>query len=130
MKTPEQWMEKIGCDEGVCCGHGEYWDLPKRVTIEMVQAIQKDAEKSPRHVLAPHGERWWCVVHRRLATHLFLRPYNAEGDLAAEHCCAPGKGGIMLPCKCVSLGGPRCPMCGEYVPGHATDGQEICTCHS
>jgi hypothetical protein len=43
MMTPEQWMEVNGYDKSVCCGHGEYDDLPKRLTPELVRRIQDDA---------------------------------------------------------------------------------------
>lgn len=42
------------------------------------------------------GELWWCNSHGRRATHI-----NRFGD----HCCAPGQGGILLPCMAVNLTG-------------------------
>ena len=41
-------------------------------------------------------ELWWCNSHGRKATHL-----NRFGD----HVCAPGLGGILLPCMAVNLTG-------------------------
>ena len=35
---------------------------------------------------------WWCNSHGRAATHLM-----PDG----KHCCAPGLGGILLPCFAV-----------------------------
>ena len=48
MTTPEQWMKINGYDSGVCCGHGDYDTLPKRLTIELVRRIQDDARQSLR----------------------------------------------------------------------------------
>lgn len=46
MKTPQQWMDEHGYEEGVCCGHGDYRSLPNRLTPELVARIQEDARES------------------------------------------------------------------------------------
>lgn len=52
----------------------------------------------PRYTYAPgdQGELWWCNSHQRRATYVFNRK---------DHCCAPGLGGIMIPCHAVNLTG-------------------------
>jgi len=43
MRTTQQIMDAIGYDRGVCCGHGDYQDLPARVTPEIVTEIRREA---------------------------------------------------------------------------------------
>lgn len=45
MKTPQQWLDEHGYDRGVCCGHGDYETLPRRLTLELIARIQADARK-------------------------------------------------------------------------------------
>jgi hypothetical protein len=54
MMTPEQWMEVNGYDKSVCCGHGEYDDLPKRLTPELIARIQKDAREAQQRLDYSH----------------------------------------------------------------------------
>lgn len=42
--------------------------------------------------------RWWCIIHKREADHLLITPFQMRVQ------CAPGLGGIMLPCKCKVIG--------------------------
>jgi hypothetical protein len=44
------------------------------------------------------GRLWWCNSHQRRATAVFSYP-----DGRTRHCCAPGLGGILLPCSAVDL---------------------------
>ena len=54
--------------------------------------LQRKHVQYPRYV----GDPWWCTVHNREATHMFV---NMDGE--ARHHCDPDLGGIMLPCSCV-----------------------------
>ena len=44
MKTPQEWMDAHGYDDGVCCGHGDFQTLPRRLTLELVARVQADAK--------------------------------------------------------------------------------------
>ena len=46
MKTPEEWLNEIPWDKSVCTGHGEYDDLPPRLSTDIIRMIQEDALES------------------------------------------------------------------------------------
>jgi hypothetical protein len=50
------------------------------------------------HILAKQDELWWCKSHNRRATSIHVRLGGCQ-----HHCCAPGLGGILLPCDCIRL---------------------------
>lgn len=45
--------------------------------------------------------RWWCIHHKRWATHLRIR-YGIVMPMP-ERVCDPSLGGIMLPCQVVDV---------------------------
>jgi hypothetical protein len=49
------------------------------------------------------GELWWCNSHGRRAT--FIHKVISDYPQQEIHCCAPGLGGILLPCYAVNLTG-------------------------
>ena len=57
-----------------------------------VAALRAGQVQYPRYA----GDPWWCTVHNRPATHMFV----SLGGVASHH-CDPKLGGIMLPCQCV-----------------------------
>jgi hypothetical protein len=62
MKTPQEWMDAHGYDKSVCCGHGEYWDLPKRIDLDIIARIQADAQAGREPV------KVWCRVQGKWVT--------------------------------------------------------------
>lgn len=77
---------------------------------DLVQRATADASPSRSHpvieyVALPMDEFWWCNSHNRRATHLCKNSWNGESVR-----CAPGLGGIMLPCSCVNLT-HECVLC-------------------
>lgn len=54
MKTPQQWMDEHGYDSGVCCGHGDFRTEPRRLTLELIARIQKDAREAQQRLDYSH----------------------------------------------------------------------------
>jgi len=43
VRTTQEIIDDHGVERGVCCGHGEYWDLPNRVTPQLISAVRREA---------------------------------------------------------------------------------------
>lgn len=52
--------------------------------------------KLPAYIPLPKPYQFYCLSHRRDATHLLLRR-----GMCPSYNCDPKKGGILLPCECV-----------------------------
>jgi len=43
VRTTQEIIDDHGWDRGVCFGHGDYSDAPKRVTPELISAVRREA---------------------------------------------------------------------------------------
>jgi len=55
MRTIRQVLEQFGFDKSVCCGHGDYKDMPKRVTPVFIAELRREALAWAREQIVDGG---------------------------------------------------------------------------
>lgn len=58
-------------------------------------------KKPPFYIEHNSTQVWWCMVHRRIATHVFFG-MGFEPKIN----CDPKLGGIMISCRCTAISKP------------------------